>query len=60
MFIQNIDPNEEIPEMYHFDFNSSWVSNNSPTKKIGVRKIDVVPMTFTAGALFSIKKREKL
>jgi hypothetical protein len=23
MFIQNIDPNEEIPEMYHFDFNSS-------------------------------------
>jgi hypothetical protein len=33
VFIRNIESNEAIPEKYHFDFNSSWISNNSPTKK---------------------------
>jgi hypothetical protein len=56
VFIQNIDSYEEIPETYHFDFNSNWIANNSPTKKIAIRKIDVVPMTFTACADFTIKE----
>jgi hypothetical protein len=60
VFIQNIGSYEEIPERYHFDFNSNWVSNNSQTKKIAIRKIDVVPLTFTAGAIFSIKKSREV
>jgi hypothetical protein len=32
-FIQNIDSYKEIPETYHFDFNSNWISNNNQTKK---------------------------
>jgi hypothetical protein len=50
VFIRNIESEEEIPGKYHFDFNSNWVSNNSSTKRICVRKIEVFPMTFTAGA----------
>jgi hypothetical protein len=29
----------EPKEIYHFDFNSSWVSNNSPTNRVYLRKI---------------------
>jgi hypothetical protein len=29
----------EPKETYHFDFNSSWISNNSPTKRVYIRKI---------------------
>jgi hypothetical protein len=60
VFIQNRDSYEEIPETYHFDFNSNWVANNSPTKKIAIRKIDVIPLIFTAGAIFSIKKSREI
>jgi hypothetical protein len=34
VFIQNIGSFEEIPEIYHFNFNSKWIENNSPTKKL--------------------------
>jgi hypothetical protein len=60
VFIQNIDTSEAIPEIYHFDFKSNWVSNNSQTKKIAIRKIDVVPMTFAAGQFMVLKRKHKL
>jgi hypothetical protein len=28
---------DEIPDFYHFDYNSRWVFNTSPTKRIGIR-----------------------
>jgi hypothetical protein len=39
---------------YHFDFNSSWVANNSPTKRIAVRKIKVYKDSITYVVSFSI------
>jgi hypothetical protein len=38
--------------MYHFDFNSKWVINQFPTKRIAVRKIEIFPMLFTTIARF--------
>jgi hypothetical protein len=35
-----------IPDKYHFQYNSRWISKSSNTKRIAVRKIKVLPMTF--------------
>jgi hypothetical protein len=37
---------ESIPDKYHFHFNPKWISNTSNTKRIAVRKIKVLPITF--------------
>jgi hypothetical protein len=54
VFIKTFVVNEEIPEKYTFNFHSKWVANDSPTKRIAIRKIEVFPMTFTAIARFGI------
>jgi hypothetical protein len=41
----------EIPDKYNFDYNTRWVSNISPTKRIELRKIKVYPMIFISNIL---------
>jgi hypothetical protein len=50
-FDGNIIVPEPIPDKYHFYYNSRWVSNQSNTKQIAVRKIKVYPMTFIFGVV---------
>jgi hypothetical protein len=40
-----------IPDKYHFYYNARWVSNNSLTIRIAIRKIKVFPMTFVFEAI---------
>jgi hypothetical protein len=44
---------DPIPDKYHFYYNARWVSNNSPTKRISIRKIKAYPMTFVFEAVIS-------
>jgi hypothetical protein len=53
VFIKTFTRTEKTPEKYSFNFNSEWVKNNSPTKKICIRKIEVFSMTFTVITRFS-------
>lgn len=53
IFIRNVSMTEDILEYYHFDFDSKWVSKDSPTKRITVRKIEVFPMSIIGVASFS-------
>jgi hypothetical protein len=53
VLIQNVSALTYIPDVYNFDFSSKWVANNSPTKRIAIRKIKIFPMTFTSIAIFS-------
>jgi hypothetical protein len=39
---------------YQFDFNSFWIANNSPTKRIAVRKIKNYKDSITCVVSFSI------
>jgi hypothetical protein len=37
---------EPIPDKYHFYYNPKWVSNQSNTKRIALRKIKAYLLTF--------------
>jgi hypothetical protein len=41
----------EIPDKYHFDYNTRWVSNTSSTKRIAIRKIKVYPIVCISNIL---------
>jgi hypothetical protein len=34
IFIARITEKEEIPNVYHFEYNSKWIANNNPIKNI--------------------------
>jgi hypothetical protein len=53
VIIKTFTVNEEISEKYTFNFDSKWVANDSPTKRIAIRKIEIFPMTFTSITKFT-------
>jgi hypothetical protein len=44
--VNDIAVSDPIPDKYHVYYNTRWISNNSPTKRIAIRKIKAFPMVF--------------
>jgi hypothetical protein len=49
--VNSIAVSDLIPAKYHFYYNAGWVFNNSPTKRIAIRKIKSFPMIFVFEAI---------
>jgi hypothetical protein len=51
ILVNELRLSQEIPDKYHFDYNTRWVSNTSLTKRIAIRKRKVYPMVFVSNIL---------
>jgi hypothetical protein len=58
IFIKKIIGNEK--GIHEFDFNSFWIANDSPNKKIAVRKIKVYREPITCFASFYINDSHQI
>jgi hypothetical protein len=54
VFIKHITDALNIPTKYHFDYIQHWVSNNSETKRVAIRKFKAYLMNITAFIEFTV------